>query len=286
MSQSFLIAAEAREYHTRRSAAIDADAVTFTLRDADDEEWTDVWINALHGYGEAAASCLPPPPRQEQWHACSQKGDANEAAFRAVEDENVELVRELFSTPKDLLRWRAGEFMCGCVVGFTYHESVLHVAFAALNLETLQILFAASPMLFMALMGMTNAEEWMGEGATLPLLYGISLAFRDAEGGQCSMESQVARRASRLTAIMAWLCDTGLMTPTLAALCFPLAAERDRPQAARQGVKQNTKSRWIIEDVHARAHLDPEALAVLERWEQLSVEEQSTRSLEALTVAQ
>ena len=198
MSASFLIAAEARasDAHAQRPAEF-----TFTLLDADGEEWSDTWINALDGYGATCASNLPPPPLQAQWHSCSQKGDANEAALRAVEDENVELVRELFKTPRDLLRWRSGWFICGQVVSFTYYETVLHVAFAALNLEILQLLFAISPTVFMQLLGMVNIEEHMGEGATLPLLYSMSLAFRDADGVRCSKESQEARRASRLPRI-------------------------------------------------------------------------------------
>ena len=274
MSESFLDAAEAREYHTRRAAAVDGPVFTFTLQDTDEAEWTDVWANALDGYGKTAASRLPPPPRQEQWHSCSQKGDANESALRAIEDEDVELVRNLFKTPKDLLRWRAGYFTCGCVVSFTYHESVLHVAFAALNLVILQHLYSLSPVLFMQLMGMTNMEEHMGEGATLPLLYSMSLEKLSGGPGK-------DRRANRLPAIMAWLCDTGLMTPTLATACFPVVGRPELPKS----VTQQTLNRMIVEAVYARALLPPAALAALERWEALGLEHQCALSKAALEEA-
>ena len=278
--ESFLLAADARarDASAPKSAATQAvTAFTFDLKGADsDEHWSDIWINAFDGYGSMCASLLPPPPPQEEWHPCSYRNNAD-IAFRAVEEENLPRVRELFTAPKDLLRWRMNQFTCGHVVSFEYHESILHAAFATLNLEILQHLYTVSPLRFMQLMGMTNTEEHMGEGATLPLLYSISLAFRDTTGERCSRESQEARRELRLPAIMSWLCDTGLMTPTLAAICFPVT-ERRPPKR----VKQETMSRWIIEAEYARDYTPTAALSVLEHWEQLGMEQQMALSLEVL----
>ena len=217
--------------------ASDARAFVFKLIDGEGGEWEDRWVNVLDGYSTALASHLPPPPLQDGWHPCALNRGSACSAFRAIEHEDVARVRKLFATSKDLLRWRQFEFTCGMVVSFTLHESVLHVAFAAaLNLEILQHLFALSPLHFMQLMGMANTEQCYDEGANLPLLYAISLEFRDSGGVKCSRESQETRRVERLPAIVAWLCDTGLMTPTLAARCFPVV---ERPVAEKR-VKQET----------------------------------------------
>ena len=117
--------------------------------------------------------------------------------MRAVWDEDLASVRQHFRKPRDLLRWRENEFICGNVVGFTLYESVLHLAFGTLNLDVLKHLFAIAPLAFMQLMGMTNTEEHMGEGATLPLLYGISLAFR-SESGDRLPEGAARQKRERL----------------------------------------------------------------------------------------
>ena len=249
----------------------------------EDEPWTDTWIDAfagssirgVPGYGVE----LPPPPLQDEWHPCT---DDSDPALRAVLLEDLESVRQHFREPKDLLRWRENTFTCGHVVGFALYESVLHLAFGTLNLEVLKHLFAVAPLAFMQLMGMTNTEEHMGEGATLPLLYSLSLCYRsEVMGERVPIADAKEKRERRLPAVMGWLCETGLMTPVLADLCFPRAAPptpSPKPTPTQVGQEAGGR-RWIIEAVYARKHLPAAALAALQRWERLGLERQRMLTL-------
>ena len=104
----------------------------FALDDGTEELWSDVWVNCFAAYGDAHACALPPPPTSASWFPCDNGGykveSRTDEALRALQEENVELVRDLFATPKDLLRWRSGHFCCGNVVGFEFHLSALHIA--------------------------------------------------------------------------------------------------------------------------------------------------------------
>lgn len=284
MSDSFLAACHRRVTDLRRldappgriQVADDDDGLVyaFELEDGQGEEWADVWVNSFECYGAADARCLPPPPLQASWHPCDHTLDHGlgplDDHLRAVLDEDVERVRELFTTPADLLRWRCGTFMCGLVVGFTYYESTVHLAFCTLHLAILQHLFSTSPMHFMQLMGMTNTEEYMGEGGALPLLMALSLPV--------PVTAAEERRAQRLPAVLTWLCESGLMTPTLAQRCFPKEEHMtaaDWQQLSPKAVRQEMPRRWVIEAEFARRHLeDAGALPILERWEQLPLLQQ------------
>jgi len=285
MSESFLLAAA-----HRRNAAIGLPGYAvvhmaqrpFVFELTPDEEmlpdepWSDVWINGFSRYGIE----FPPPPPQDEWKPGNifNAYDASGRALLAVLREDVEAVREHFRQPSDLLRWRQNYFTCGHVVGFTLYESVLHLAFATLNLDVLKHLFAVAPLEFMQLMGMTNTEEHMGEGAALPLLYSISITLKNeltAERVPLSAAKQT--REARLPEVMTWLCETGLMTPVFADFCFP------RPNGAFPPPKRVNQEvdggRWIIEAVYARQHLPAAALSVLQRWERLSIQQQRLLTL-------
>ena len=283
MSASFLAAVQARRLDAcpiTPTADADVSDYLFDLDDGDEENWCDVWINCFAAYGDQYATALPPPPTQDSWFPCDHGGNRQRTddALRALEEEDVERVRELFAAPNDLLRWRSGTFRCGNVVGFTFHLSAVHLAFCSLNLSILQHFFAVSPMRFMQLMGMSNTEEHMGEGGTLPLLYALSLPFP-------LTGAAVDRRASRLPDVMAWLCESGLMTPNLAAACFPMAELTGN--LTPKWPRQETEDRWVIEAAFAREHLSDQgkstALDVLERWERLTVKQQ--RQLSEATFA-
>ena len=204
---------------------------TFELEGYEEEPWRDVWLNPFAKYGTSHASTLQPPPLQDSWHACAptnavpDKKDPDEA-LEAIESEDLEKVIELFKKPDDLLRWREGTFTCGCVVGFEYHENALHVAFGTRNVEILKHLFAVSPERFMQLMGMANTDDDecnQGEGHTLPLLYALSLPLmRGIWATDDHAEARKADRAAKLPAVIEWMCDSGVMTPTLAETCFPI----------------------------------------------------------------
>ena len=130
----------------------------------------------------------------------------------------------------------------------------------------------------MQLMGMPNTEEWYDEGAALPLLFSLSLAYRDVKGVKCSRSSQEERRSSLLPPLMTWLCDKGIMTSSLASFCFPL----QQANAVEKTVKQEDRRRWILTRGEARGHIPPEALGVLQRWEQQGGEKQWKLSRAAL----
>eukprot|EP00966_Prymnesium_polylepis_P181003 4192461-Prymnesium_polylepis.1 len=183
MSESFLLAVAGRSSVSVSATDISTTAVDPLLRTFEppsdfvfelicdgneDAPWSDIWINSFAKYGLD----LPPPPLQDEWHPCAtvSQQDHYHPAVRAVWAEDLASVRQHFRKPRDLLRWRENEFICGNVVGFTLYESVLHLAFGTLNLDVLKHLFHIAPLAFMQLMGMTNTEEHMGEGATLPLL--------------------------------------------------------------------------------------------------------------------
>lgn len=244
----------------------------------DSDAWADIWINSFAKYGVK----LPPPPPQVEWYNNGVALPSNDPALLAVLKEDIDAVREHFQEPRDLLRWRQNEFTCGYVVGFSLGESVLHLAFATLNLDVLRHLFAVSPLAFTQLMGMTNTEEHMGEGAALPLLYSISLAYRSEVTGEPlhgAEPTAAARQAreERLPAVMTWLCETGLMTPVLAEFCFP-----GGPASAHSQVSQTTSTRCIITAKQARRNIPNTALAVLQRWEQLSMKQQRMLTLSSL----
>jgi hypothetical protein len=77
---------------------------------------------------------------------------------------------------------------------------------------------------------------------------------------------------------MSWLCETGLMTPVLADSCFP-----DGPQVPEPRVEQEVAgNRAIITADRARQHTPAAALTVLQRWEQLSMEQQRVLTLASL----
>ena len=266
MTESFLRAVAARSAACRRTERQRPDPFVFELwySGNDDEPWSDVWVNSFAKYGGVE---LQPPPLQNEWWPCTSSHDP---ALRAVLEEDLEAVRKHYKQPSDLLRWRENYFTCGCVVGFTLYESVLHLAFAALNLEVLKHLFAIAPLTFMQLMGMTNTEDHMGEGATLPLLYSISLE-------QAPKDAAKQKRERCLPAVMSWLCATGLMTPVLADVCFPCPDGPSPPPAKTVG--QYTSERRIIEAPYARCHLPAAALSTLQRWERLSRVQQRVLTL-------
>ena len=99
---------------------------TFVLEEEDGDDWSDTWINPFSQYGLLPSNCLSPPPKQKHWHPIAKDGDRNDLALRAIEEENVAVVRDFYKTPKYLLRWRSNTFTCGNVVGFTFYENVLH----------------------------------------------------------------------------------------------------------------------------------------------------------------